>query len=813
VKFFLEQMKISYNQLKTLIDFDHNPQKLGEILTDTGLEVEAIEKVDAVKGGLEGLVVGHVVSCEKHPDADKLNLTKVDVGGESLLEIVCGAPNVAAGQKVIVALVGATLYPTSGEAFTIKKSKIRGAVSEGMLCAEDEIGLGQSHAGILVLDTDLPLGSPIAKYFNLEPDYVIEIGLTPNRADAASHLGVARDIKAVSDSSIKMPDVSGFSLGNSVSTIDLTVEDTQACPRFCGLEIKNVEVKESPDWLKRFLNTIGVNSINNIVDITNYVCHYLGQPMHIFDADAIAGQKVIVKCPEAGTELITLDGTTRKLSGTDLAICNADGPMAIAGVFGGLNSGVKTTTKNIFLEVAYFNPVSIRKTASKHGLKTDASFRYERGTDPNMPPFAIKFATKLILDLAGGQVTDKMFDIYPTPISNFEIDLKIKNIDRLLGKKLGEELILSILKKLDIQLISKSEGQLKVSVSPYRVDVTREADVVEEILRIYGFENIELSDSLSSDFIADFPEKDPETLKTKLSDALAAMGFNEIQSLSIVRPADNSWLEQPDAVVKLLNPLSEELSEMRQSLLFSGLNALVYNINRRNKDLKFFEFGRTYTKITVDGQTKIKENKVLGVWMSGNSSSESWMQKSSAVSYHNLFQAVSQILALMKIKKLDTNETSNQAFYYSLEHIVRNKVLVKFGLVNPNLALKADLKQAAYYAEFDWDLLCKLYSSENKFVEIPKYPEVRRDLSLVLSKNIKFDQIKKVAFNIEKKLLKSVNVFDVYQGEKLPDNQKSYSVSFILQDEEKTLNDQQIDKTMQKLMGAFENEVGAVIRK
>jgi phenylalanyl-tRNA synthetase beta chain len=606
-------------------------------------------------------------------------------------------------QVWIVALVGATLYPTSGEAFTIKKSKIRGAISEGMLCAEDEIGLGQSHAGILVLDTDLALGSPIAKYFNLEPDYVIEIGLTPNRADAASHLGVARDIKAVSDSSVKMPDVSGFSLGNSAATIDLAVEDTNACPRFCGLEIKNVEVKESPDWLKRFLNTIGVNSINNIVDITNYVCHYLGQPMHIFDADAISGQKIIVKCPEAGTEVITLDGTTRKLSGTDLAICNADSPMAIAGVFGGLNSGVKTTTKNIFLEVAYFNPVSIRKTASKHGLKTDASFRYERGTDPNMPPFAIKFATQLILDLAGGQVSDKMFDIYPAPISNFEIDLKIKNIDRLLGKKLGEELILNILEKLDIQLITKSEGQLKVSVPPYRVDVTREADVVEEILRIYGFENIELSDNLSSDFISDFPEKDPETLKTKLSDALSAMGFNEIQSLSIVKPADNSWLEQADSVVKLLNPLSEELSEMRQSLLFSGLNALVYNINRRNKDLKFFEFGRTYIKNIVEGQTKIKENRVLGVWMSGNSSSESWMQKSSAVSYHNLFQVVSQILALMKIKKLDTNETSNQAFAYGLEHIVRNKVLVKNDQNGEVMTIGRGFNLNDSFSEFDSD--------------------------------------------------------------------------------------------------------------
>jgi phenylalanyl-tRNA synthetase beta chain len=806
-------MKISYKQLKTLIDFEYDPQKLGEILTNTGLEVEAIEKVDAVKGGLEGLVIGHVVSCQKHPDADKLSVTKVDVGAEQLLDIVCGAPNVASGQKVIVALVGSTLYPSSGEPFSIKKSKIRGAVSEGMLCAEDEIGLGQSHAGIMVLDTDLPVGTPVAKYFNLEPDYVIEIGLTPNRADAASHLGVARDIRAVGEESIKLPDVSDFSLGNQASTIKLSVEDTAGCPRFCGLEIRNVEVRESPQWLKTFLNTIGVNSINNIVDITNYVCHYLGQPMHIFDADAIVGNQIVVKCPEAGTDIVTLDGNSRKLSGTDLAICNQVNPMAIAGVFGGFDSGVKSETKNIFLEVAYFNPVYVRKTASKHGLKTDASFRYERGTDPNMPPFAIKFAAQLIKELAGGEICDRIFDIYPQTIPNFEIDVKTKNIDRLLGKKLDEELILSILDKLDISLISKNEGILKVSVPPYRVDVTREADIVEEILRIYGFENIELSEHLSSDFIAEFPEKDPETLRVKLSDALAAQGFKEIQSLSIVRPADNQWLGQEEAVVKLLNPLSEELTEMRQSLLFSGLNALTYNVNRRNKDLKFFEFGRTYSKNIIDGQTKIKENKVLGVWMSGNVESESWMQKSSPLSYQHIFQVVSRILVLMKVSKFDTIKTSNPALAYGLEYMVRNKVLLKFGLVNPSLAAKADLKQAAYYAEFDWDLLCKLYTTEGKFTEIPKYPEVRRDLSLVLNKSIKFDQIKKAAFSAERKLLKSVNVFDVYEGDKLPADQKSYSVSLILQDIEKTLNDQLIDKTMQKLMTVFENEVGAIIRK
>jgi phenylalanyl-tRNA synthetase beta chain len=806
-------MKISYNHLKTLIDFEHDPQALGEILTGTGLEVEGIEKIDAVRGGLDGLVVGEVIACGKHPDADKLSVTKIDIGSGELLDIVCGAPNVAQGQKVIVATVGATLYPSVGDAFVIKKSKIRGAVSEGMLCAEDEIGLGASHAGIMVLDTDLPTGTPIAKYFNLEPDYQIEIGLTPNRADAASHLGVARDIKAVGEQNIKTPDISKFALGSSASGISLVVEDISACPRFCGLEIKGIEVKESPDWLKRFLGTIGVNAINNIVDISNYVCHYLGQPMHMFDADEIRGGTIIVKCPNEGSEIVTLDGQTRKLNGTDLAICDAEGPISIAGVFGGQNSGVKPQTQNVFLEVAYFNPVSIRKTSSRFGLKTDASFRYERGTDPNMPLFAIQFAALMVQELAGGEVCDTLIDHYPQAIANYEFEVKIKNVNRLLGKEIGENRIIDILEKLDIAVLSNAEGLLKVSVPPYRVDVTREADIIEEILRIYGFENIELSENLSSDFISNFPAKDLDNLQFKLSDSLAAMGFYEIQNLSIVKPSDNAWLNESESAVKLLNPLSLELSEMRQSLLFSGLSSVLYNVNRRNKDLKFFEIGRTYHKQETEGVTKIKENKVLSLLMTGNICSESWMQKSNAVNYHHLFQAVSQVLNLMKIKKMETIETSNAMFEYGLEHIVRNKALVKFGLVSNELLVKADLKQAVFYADFDWDLLCKLYTPENKFSEIPKYPEVKRDLSLVLNKDIRFEQIKKIAYNIERKLLKSVNVFDVYQGDKLPSDQKSYAISFILQDEEKTLNDQQIDKTMNRLMAAFEAEIGAVIRK
>jgi phenylalanyl-tRNA synthetase beta chain len=807
-------MKVSYKNIKKFIDLNHSPEELGVLLTSTGLEVEGIDKVEAIKGGLEGLVIGKVVTCEKHPDADKLNLTKVDVGGDELLDIVCGAPNVAAGQKVIVAQAGTTLYPTEGESFTIKKSKIRGQVSNGMLCAEDEIGMGKSHAGLLILDTDLPLGTPISKYFNLEADHVFEIGLTPNRADAASHYGVARDIKAATGLPLTLPDVSAFQLGTAKATIDLQVEATEACPRFCGLEIRDVEVKESPEWLQTFLRTLGLNPINNIVDISNYVCHFLGQPMHIFDADQIKGNKVIVKKPLKDSEIETLDGVKRKFTGNDLAICNTEEPMAIAGVFGGNHSGVKESTKNIFLEVAYFDPAHIRKTSSHFGLKTDASFRYERGTDPNMPPFAIRFAALLVQELAGGNVSDTLFDVYPEPIENFVFDVKIKNIDRLIGKSLGEEKITEILKSLDIEILRSEAGVLSVSVPPYRVDVTREADIVEEILRIYGFDNVELSSHLSSEFISDFPVKDEDTLRVRLSESLAASGFNEIQSLSIVSPKENAWIGDPDASVKLLNPLSEDLSEMRQSLLFSALNAAVYNINRRNKDLKFFEFGRVYTKTTnAEGKTKIKERKVLSLLLTGKTSSESWSEKSDNTSYKGIHQAVKQVLTLMKVGQTDNNETSSPYFDYGLEYMIRNKQVVKFGLVSSNFAKKADLKQAAYYAEFDWDFLMSLYSSDFKYVEIPKFPEVRRDLSLVIANDVKFDTIQKLAFQTDKKLLKRVNVFDVYKGDKLEANTKSYSVSFILQDTEKTLNDQQIDKTMQKLMGVFEKEVGAVIRK
>ncbi len=807
-------MKISYNQLKTLIKIDQSPEELGKILTSTGLEVEGIEKIEQVEGGLEGVVIGEVKTCEKHPDADKLNLTTVDAGQGELLNIVCGAPNVAAGQKVIVALIGAKLYPTEGEPFVIKKSKIRGAASEGMLCAEDEIGLGHSHAGIMVLDTDLPNGTPAIKYLELEPDYMIEIGLTPNRADAASHFGVARDIKAVSGETIVLPDTSSFVAGETKGSIEVSVENNTDCPRFCGLEIRGVEVKESPEWLKAFLRTIGVNSINNIVDITNYICHYLGQPMHIFDADQIDGKQLIVKTPEKDTLVTTLDGTERKLSGYDLAICNASGPMAIAGVFGGINSGVKAETKNIFLEVAYFNPSAVRKTASFHGLKTDASFRYERGTDPNMPPFAIKVAALLVKELAGGQIAD-IIDVYPDPVQDFEITLKYKNINRLIGKTLDAGLIRKILESLDIKVVSEDAETLKVNVPPYRVDVQREADVIEEILRIYGFENVEESAYLQSDFISNFPVNDPDDLKIRLSELLSSRSFHEIQTLSIVKPSENQALKESvkGGEVKLLNPLSEELSVMRQGLLFSGLNALAYNINRRSRDLKFFEFGRSYHRQVTDQGSKIKESKVLGVWLTGNKNAETWKSKSESVSFYDLSELVKVILESMKISGFKTSETQSSLFEYGVSYLYKNKEIVSFGSVHPSNLKFADVKQQVFYAEFDWDLLTKSYTPEVKFTEIPKYPEVRRDLSLVVDKAVKFSQIEALASSAERKLLKSVNLFDIYEGDKLEAGKKAYAVSFTLLDEEKTLNDTLIDKTMQRLMGAFEKELGAIIRK
>lgn len=814
-------MNISYSWLTQFIDVDKTPEELDHILTSTGLEVDGIERVDLIPGGLTGVVIGTILTCERHPDADKLSITTVDVGGEQPLNIVCGAPNVAAGQRVVVATVGATLHPKNGEPFVIKKAKIRGAASEGMICAEDEIGLGESHAGIMVLTTDVPNGTPAATFFDLEADSRIEIGLTPNRADAASHLGVARDLRAVLDMPVKWPSVDSFAVASTDFTLQVRIEDVNACPRYTGLTMSGLTVGESPKWLKQRLLSIGLTPINNIVDITNFVCHGLGQPMHAFDADAIATGEVVVKTLPAGTLFTTLDGVERKLSATDLMICNGESEgMCIGGVFGGKTSGVSEKTTRIFLECAYFSPASIRKTAQHHGLKTDASFRYERGTDPNMPLFALKYAALLIQEVAGGSVTSDIVDLYPQPIADFRIPIAYRNIDRLIGIQIDRERIIQILNALDIQTDELTESGFVAVVPPYRVDVTREADVVEEILRIYGLDNVPLSPSLSANTLSEFPTTDVNQLQGRIGQVLAANGFVEAMSLSMTRPAYHEAIRAslPLADVRLLNPLSDDLSVMRQTMLFSVLEALVYNLNRRQRDLKLFEFGKVYGSSQTEGESgtstkKYHEAPRLALAMVGDKAAESWQQKGQSVAFHDLKAAVHTVLASLRIQPTDQQPADSSLFQYGLTYTVNKKPVVTFGLVHPKLGKLADAKQPVYYADFDWALLTKRSSGKTSYVDVPRFPEVRRDLSLVLDKSVSFEQIQKLATQTERKLLRSINVFDVYEGDNLGSGKKAYAVSFTLQDATQTLTDAVIDKTMQRLMSQFEKELGAVIRK
>lgn len=809
-------MKISYNWLKQLIDIQESPEEIGQLLTATGLEVEGIEPVERVKGGLEGIVVGEVLTCEPFVIKEKtLHLTTVDIGVSEPSTVVCGAANVAAGQKVIVATVGATIYPTDGEPFTIGKRKVYGHPSEGMICAEDEIGIGHSHAGIMVLDTDLPNGTPAAQYFGVLPDYVIEIGLTPNRADAASHLGVARDLKAVLGRELKMPSISSWqsAVGSRQLPIEVSVENTEACPRYTGVMISNLTVGESPAWLKEKLQAIGIRSINNVVDITNYICHELGQPLHAFDAAKILGNQVIVKTMPKDTLFTTLDGVERKLSDRDLMICNAEEPMCIGGVFGGTKSGVTENTTAIFLESAYFSSAWIRKTGTFHGLKTDASFRYERGTDPNMPIYALKRAALLLQEVAGGQIASEIVDIYPTPIPNQEVAVKYKNVDRLIGKILAHDLIKQILTSLDIEIQNETTEGFTASVPPYRVDVTREADIIEEILRIYGFDNIELSANLSTDFFSGFPLVDPDKQKLRIANLLAANGFNEAMTNSLTKPSYNDAVRAslPGEDVPMLNPLSEDLSVMRQTMLFSGLETLAYNLNRRQRDLKICEFGKTYHKMP---EGKYKELSHLVLLMAGHQQAESWMANDQKLAFHDLAAKVQLVLSAMRVQNIEKQEIADKTiFEYGLTYNLKKKPIVSFGQVKGKLAKILDIKQPVFYADFDWAYLLKQYNDKVRFTEVSKYPEVRRDLSLVLDKTVSFEQIRQTAQKVESGLLTHINVFDVYEGANIGTDKKAYSVSFTLQDTEQTLTDKLIDKTMQKLMMAFEKELGAMIRK
>ncbi|WP_026896709.1 phenylalanine--tRNA ligase subunit beta [Daejeonella oryzae] len=799
-------MKISYKWLKQYIQTEKTPEEISLILTDIGLEVESLEKVQTIPGGLEGLVIGFVKECSQHPNADRLKVTKVDVGNSQDVQIVCGANNVAAGQKVVVATVNTIVYPTKGEPFKINKSKIRGEVSEGMICAEDEIGLGSDHAGIMVLAEDALVGSKAKEYFKLDDDYLFEIGLTPNRADAASHLGVARDLAAYLGLTLNMPDVSSFITDSHDLPIPVIVEDEAACPRYSSITISGITIQESPEWLKDKLNVIGVRPINNVVDVTNFVLHDLGQPLHAFNADAITSGKVVVKKCDEGTIFKTLDGIERKLSAEDLMICNAEEPMCIAGVFGGESSGVNEQTKNIFLESAWFNPVSVRKTSKRHGLKTDASFRFERGTDPEMTIFALKRAALLIKEIAGGYVSSAVSDFYPAPAEPFRVNLIYKNADRLIGKEIPHEEIKSILTGLGIQISAETAEGLSLEVPAYKVDVTREVDVIEEILRIHGYNNIEIPTQIRASLNYSV-KPDREVVQNSIADLLTSNGYNEILSNSLTKSAYSSDLDQ---AVRILNPLSTDLDVMRQSLLFSGLEAISYNQNRRNADLKLYEFGKIYSL----GTESYKENQRLSIFISGNKETANWSKPEQKTDFYSLKAVVDALISRLNIKGLIPFDSEVKNLQNGLSYRKGEKSLVDFGKVSKQALKKLDISSDVFYADFDWDMILKVIRNNKiAYKEVSKFPAVRRDLSMLLNKDITFNKLKHIAQKTEKNLLKDVNVFDVYEGDKLPEGKKSYALSFVLQDEEKTLTDKQIDSIMDKLILNFEKEAGAEIRR
>ena len=813
-------MKISYNWLKQYIDIPESADEIGNLLTATGLEVESIEPFETIKGGLKGLVIGEVLTCAKHPNADKLSVTTVDVGGERPLHIVCGASNVAAGQKVVVAIPGTTIYPTQGEPFTIKSAKIRGEQSEGMICAEDEIGLGTNHDGIIVLNTTAANGTPASSFYKVESDFTLEIGLTPNRADAASHIGVARDIKAVKKRALCLPSVDSYKTDSTQLTISVEVASAEACPRYSGVTLSGITVGESPEWLKNRLKSIGLTPINNIVDITNFVLHETGQPLHAFDADEIKGKKVIVKTLPAGTKFKTLDDKDRTLASEDLMICNSEEPMCIAGVFGGLQSGISAKTKNIFLESACFSPDYVRKTGMFHQLKTDASFRFERGTDPNMTIFALKRAAMLIKEIAGGSISSEVVDVYPKKIDNRTILVRDKNVTRLIGKNLSREEVFTILEGLDIKVIDKQEGSFNVSVPPYRVDVIQEADIVEEILRIYGLNNIELSEIAGTDYLAEFPEKDINKFKRTLGTLLVSNGFYEILTNSLT---DASYqlkhaLKFNGEPVEILNKLSEEQGILRQTMLFTGLEVCAYNINRRQRDLKLYEFGKIYWKNadvkTSDEVTAIyKEEERLALYISGQFETENWQNKPRAVTYFDLAQQVAHLLEKSSLNNLKQEKLSDPLFDYGMRLIKGTKEIGKVGKVKSALLKDFGIKQEIFYADLNAALLFK--SANPKFVvqEVARFPEVRRDLSLVLDKQVTFEEIRELVSTTEKRLITDIIAFDVYEGDKIPQGKKAYALGFTLQDENKTLTDEEIEKVMMRLISAFESKMGALIRK
>ena len=820
-------MNISYNWLKEYVDFDLTPEEVAAALTSIGLETGSVEEVQTIKGGLEGLVIGEVLTCVEHPNSDHLHITTVNLGNGEPTQIVCGAPNVATGQKVVVATLGTKLYD-GDECFTIKKSKIRGVESIGMICAEDEIGIGTSHDGIIVLPEQAVPGTLAKDYYNVKSDYVLEVDITPNRADACSHYGVARDLYAYliqngKQATLKCPSVDAFAVENHDLDIKVTVENSEACPRYAGITVKGVTVKESPEWLQNKLRLIGVRPINNVVDVTNYIVHAFGQPLHCFDADKIKGGEVIVKTLSEGTPFVTLDGVERKLNERDLMICNKEEAMCIAGVFGGLDSGSTEATTNVFIESAYFHPTWVRKTARRHGLNTDASFRFERGIDPNITIYCLKLAAIMVKELAGGTISSEIKDVCVAPAQDFIVELAYEKVNSLVGKVIPVETIKSIVKSLEMKVTNETAEGLTLAVPPYRVDVQRDCDVIEDILRIYGYNNVEIPSTLKSSLTTKGEEDKSNKLQNLIAEQLVGCGFNEILNNSLTRAAYYDGLESypSNHLVMLMNPLSADLNSMRQTLLFGGLESIAHNANRKNADLKFFEFGNCYY---FDADKKNPEKTLaayaedyhLGLWVTGKKVSNSWIHADENSSVYELKAYVENILKRLglDLRNLVVGNLTDDIFAAALTvHTRGGKRLATFGVVTKKLLKAFDIDNEVYYADLDWkELMRAIRSVKVSFKEISKFPAVKRDLALLLDKNIQFAEIEKIAYETEKKLLKEVELFDVYEGKNLEAGKKSYAVSFLLQDETQTLNDKMIDKIMSKLVKNLEDKLGAKLR-
>ncbi|WP_308596658.1 phenylalanine--tRNA ligase subunit beta [uncultured Parabacteroides sp.] len=817
-------MNISYNWLKDYLDFDLQPDEVAAALTSIGLETGGVEEVQTIKGGLEGLVIGEVLTCEEHPNSDHLHITTVNVGGAEPLQIVCGAPNVAAGQKVVVAVNGTKLYD-GDECFTIKRSKIRGVESNGMICAEDEIGIGTDHAGIIVLPADVVVGTPAKEYYNVKSDYVLEVDITPNRVDATSHFGVARDLAAYlkqhgKPANLKRPGVEAFKIDDETPAIEVVVENKEACLRYSGITIKGVTVKESPEWLQNRLKVIGLRPINNVVDVTNYILHGVGQP---FDADKIKGNKVVVRSATEGSKFVTLDGVERTLTDRDLMICNVEEPMCIAGVFGGLDSGVTEQTKNVFLESATFHPTWIRKTARRFGLNTDASFRYERGLDPNQTVEVMKRAALLIQEVAGGTITGGIQDVYPAPVAPYRVELAYNKVNTLIGKVIPVETVKSILDSLEMKIVSETTEGLVIDVPVYRIDVQRDVDVIEDILRIYGYNNVEFSDNVKSNLSYQTPTDRSYKLQNLISEQLCGCGFNEILNNSLTRSAyyDNLSTYPVSHCVMLMNPLSADLNCMRQTLLFGGLESIEHNAKRKNGNIRFFEFGNCYDynidhKKEDETLAEFSEDYRLGLWVSGSRVDNNWAHPNEKSSVYELKAYVENILLRLgvNLQKVIFGNLANDIYSAGLSITTSSgRQLGTMGIVSPKICKEMDIDAEVYYAEFSWTLLMKeIKKNKVAFSEISKFPAVKRDLALLLDKSVQFAEIEKIATESERKLLKDVTLFDVYEGKNLPAGKKSYAVSFYLQDEGKTLNDKQIDAIMKKIQTNLEQKFGAQLR-